>query len=274
MKNILLFELKRCFESKRTWIALLIGVSISLGHIIFNVYPLSKWLSSWEGDLFLTPHSAFGHWIGMDSATIWPTLLYLLLPFLAALPFTQSTYWDINSGYCIQIFSRAKRTLYFRAKFITVFLSGTFITFVILIFDFWATSLFLPLVRPEVLTNLYSINDRSLFGDIFYLLPLVYTVTYIIFDAIFIGIWECIVFAIGNISKNTFQVVTTPFLAYLLIYFVFNWLRLDRFAPFAILLPFQPAQDVSATLILVYLIAIPFVSYGIYVSKRKKSDVL
>lgn len=76
MKSILCFELKRCFGSKRLYLSLLTGIVISLLHIIFGVLPLTQWLSSWQGDFFLTPHSAYGHWIGMDSSTVWPTLLY------------------------------------------------------------------------------------------------------------------------------------------------------------------------------------------------------
>lgn len=58
MKSILCFELKRCFGSKRLYLSLLTGIVISLLHIIFGVLPLTQWLSSWQGDFFLTPHSA------------------------------------------------------------------------------------------------------------------------------------------------------------------------------------------------------------------------
>lgn len=98
MKSILCFELKRCFGSKRLYLSLLTGIVISLLHIIFGVLPLTQWLSSWQGDFFLTPHSAYGHWIGMDSSTVWPTLLYMLLPFLCAFPFSDTVSWDFNTG--------------------------------------------------------------------------------------------------------------------------------------------------------------------------------
>ena len=106
MKSILCFELKRCFGSKRLYLSLLTGIVISLLHIIFGVLPLTQWLSSWQGDFFLTPHSAYGHWIGMDSSTVWPTLLYMLLPFLCAFPFSDTVSWDFNTGYVMQIFVR------------------------------------------------------------------------------------------------------------------------------------------------------------------------
>lgn len=108
MKSILCFELKRCFGSKRLYLSLLTGIVISLLHIIFGVLPLTQWLSSWQGDFFLTPHSAYGHWIGMDSSTVWPTLLYMLLPFLCAFPFSDTVSWDFNTGYVMQILCAEK----------------------------------------------------------------------------------------------------------------------------------------------------------------------
>ena len=83
MKELLQFELKRCFHGRKFLFALTAGAVISICHIIFSVLPLVQWLDGWQGDLFLTPHSVYGHWIGMDAATIWPTLLYLLFPLIA-----------------------------------------------------------------------------------------------------------------------------------------------------------------------------------------------
>ena len=122
MKSILCFELKRCFGSKRLYLSLLTGIVISLLHIIFGVLPLTQWLSSWQGDFFLTPHSAYGHWIGMDSSTVWPTLLYMLLPFLCAFPFSDTVSWDFSTGYVMQIFVRRKKSAYLFAKALTIFI--------------------------------------------------------------------------------------------------------------------------------------------------------
>lgn len=168
MKSILCFELKRCFGSKRLYLSLLTGIVISLLHIIFGVLPLTQWLSSWQGDFFLTPHSAYGHWIGMDSSTVWPTLLYMLLPFLCAFPFSDTVSWDFNTGYVMQIFVRRKKSTYLFAKALTIFIASAFLTATILFFDFAGTALYLPLVRPEALTNLYGISNRSLMAHLFY----------------------------------------------------------------------------------------------------------
>lgn len=212
MKSILCFELKRCFGSKRLYLSLLTGIVISLLHIIFGVLPLTQWLSSWQGDFFLTPHSAYGHWIGMDSSTVWPTLLYMLLPFLCAFPFSDTVSWDFNTGYVMQIFVRRKKSTYLFAKALTIFIASAFLTATILFFDFAGTALYLPLVRPEALTNLYGISNRSLMAHLFYHKPLQYTVIYIIMDALLVGAWEIIALAVSVATRNPLQPALFPLL--------------------------------------------------------------
>lgn len=274
MKSILCFELKRCFGSKRLYLSLLTGIVISLLHIIFGVLPLTQWLSSWQGDFFLTPHSAYGHWIGMDSSTVWPTLLYMLLPFLCAFPFSDTVSWDFNTGYVMQIFVRRKKSTYLFAKALTIFIASAFLTATILFFAFAGTALYLPLVRPEALTNLYGISNRSLMAHLFYHKPLQYTVIYIIMDALLVGAWEIIALAVSVATRNPLQPALFPFLLYLLLYFICNWLQMDSVSLFAILLPFQPAVNVKWVTIAIYFLAVPIGSMTMYFLKRNKSDVL
>ena len=96
--------------------------------------------------------------------------------------------------YVMQIFVRRKKSTYLFAKALTIFIASAFLTATILFFDFAGTALYLPLVRPEALTNLYGISNRSLMAHLFYHKPLQYTVIYIIMDALLVGAWEIIVF--------------------------------------------------------------------------------
>lgn len=274
MTNIFLFEFKRCFTGKRLCFTLCLGFVLICGHIITGVLPLTKWLDAWQGDYFLTPHSAYGHWIGMDSATIWPTLLYMLFPFLSAIPFSDTAFWDFDSGYCIQVLSRTSKRKYLAAKAFIIFLVGfTFAAFVLLL-DFIGTTAFLPLITPEATTNLYGINNRALFPGIFYNFPLVYTLLYILLDALLLGAWNCLVLMTSVLLHDRLQSLLTPFLAYLLIYFVLNWLGLDNCSLFALFLPYQPASDVSLVTVIFYGLAVPAFSFILYFFRRSTSDEL
>lgn len=274
MKSLLRFEFRRCFSGRKLRFSLCFGLLLAVCHIVLDVLPLVQWLSSWQGDYFLTPHSAYGHWIGMDAATIWPTLFYMLLPLLTALPFSDTAFWDFDSGYCVQIVSRASKRNYLLAKAITIFSTGAVLTGGILLFDFLGTTTLLPLVTPEATTNLYGISNRSIFPALFYGAPLRYTLLYIALDAVLAGAWNCLALVSSVLLHDRLQALLAPFLVYLLLYFVLNWLGLDRYALFAILLPFQPAFDVSAVTFMGYGLAVPLLSAAFCFVRRQASDVL
>ena len=86
MGNLFRFELTRALGGVRFRISLIVGAAISVLHCLTDVLPLVKWLDEWKGDPFAAPHSAYRHWIGMDLSTVWPVLLFMVLPLLAALP--------------------------------------------------------------------------------------------------------------------------------------------------------------------------------------------
>lgn len=274
MADILFFELRRCFTSRKMYFSIGFGLVLVLGHTVFSVLPLIKWLDSWQGDFFLTPHSAYGHWIGMDSATVWPTLLYMLFPFLASIPFSDTVFWDFDSGYSTQILSRTSKEKYLLSKAATVFVSGCLLAMLILFADFFATSFFLPMVIPEATTNLYGINNQSLFPELFYHQPFAYTLLYIWLDGILLGAWNCLIFASSVLLRDRIQALLSPYLFYLFLYFVFNWLGLDRYSLFAILLPFQPENNTSLISVLFYGLCLPMFSFFLYFRRRMTSDAI
>ena len=163
MGNLFRFELSRALDSFRFRISIATGLAIAVSHFVTSVLPLIKWLDAWQGDPFLTPHSAYGHWIGMDSSTVWPVLLFMVLPLLAALPAAESYWYDRNSGYLNHIRLRCKLQQYKITK-AAVFVSAFFVTAIPLAADFLLTSAVLPCAAPEPATMQYSLSDKSMFG--------------------------------------------------------------------------------------------------------------
>mgnify|MGYP006961002837 CR=1 FL=1 len=84
----------------------------------------------------------------------------------------------------------------------------------------------------EALTNLYGISNRSLMAHLFYHKPLQYTVIYIIMDALLVGAWEIIALAVSVATRNPLQPALFPFLLYLILYFICNWLQMDSVSLF------------------------------------------
>lgn len=245
MSKVFRFELSRAMGGIRFRIAVVVGIAASIMHFLTDVLPLVKWLDEWKGDSFAAPHSAYRHWIGMDLSTVWPVLLFMVLPLLAALPAAEHDWYDRNSGYLNQIRLRCEIWQDKMAKTAAVFASAFVVTVIPLTVDFLLTSAVLPCIAPEPASGLYSITDRSMFGALFYQFPMLYVVGYTIFDGVFIAVWTTLSLTFSRWLNQRFQVILAPFLIYLIFYFLGIWSETSNIAPMAILLPFQPIANIS-----------------------------
>ena len=63
--------------------------------------------------------------------------------------------------------------------------------------------------------------------------------------------------AVSVATRILLQPALFPFLLYLILYFICNWLQMDSVSLFAILLPFQPAVNVKWVTIAIYFLARP-----------------
>lgn len=244
MGSLFRFELTRALGGVRFRISLIVGAVISVLHGLTDVLPLVKWLDEWKGDPFSAPHSAYRHWIGMDLSTVWPVLLFMVLPLLAALPAAENHWRDKNSGYWNQIRLRCEIWQDKLAKAGAVFVSAFLVTVFPLMMDFLLTSAVLPCIAPEPASGMYAITDRSMFGAWFYQVPAFYIGGYILFDGIFIAAWTTLALTLSRWLNQGFQVLMAPFLLYLMIYFIGIWSDTSSIAPMAFLLPFQPVANI------------------------------
>ena len=104
---------------------------------------------------------------------------------IAIFPYAGSLYQDIKSGYVKIIFTKVSKKKYFVSKIIAAFLSGGTAVVIPLILNLFLTALFVPALRPDASTMMFSINDGSMFSDIYYSKPFVYILLKIIFACIF-----------------------------------------------------------------------------------------
>ena len=221
MKGVLKTELKRAFQNKYLWFALLIGIAISIWHTVENVLPIMQYL---EGDLKGgLPHSVFNKWMGGENHTLQPVLYYILVPLLATLPFGVSFYQDRKSGYLKNIFTRTDKKQYYIAKYIAVFLSGGVAGLLPLLFNFLSTAMCLPLILPQASAGTFSVFEGGLFADIFYTNPYAFLAIYMVMNFIFFGLLATIALAAGQFMENYFVVLLTPFLYSVLFMFLANF---------------------------------------------------
>lgn len=208
MKKAILFECKRGFRSSGFLISCLIGIAICILDLV--IFCKMFWLD-------LNEKIVLQMWIGTDYQLAFNSLYYVLLPILASLPFGASYYQDIRTGYVKNVCIKISRKEYFAAKSIATFLSAQVAVMMPLLFNLILSMGIVPLRVPEKLTFLNaSILDRSLFAKIFYTVPLLYCILFILLDGMFAGILSLYSICIAEWVESAFSAIVTPFVVYII----------------------------------------------------------
>lgn len=271
MLSMFKFEFKRAITSKRLFFALMIGVGITLWHLFQNVLPMHKFLAFGASEGML-PHSVFSKWIGGESHNLQPTLYYILFPILAALPYADTFYTDIQSGYVKQIFTRSKKTNYYFAKYLVNFIvSGTVVVIPLLI-NLLGSAVILPSIIPQVSSGFYGIGPESLWSELFYTNPYLYIYFYLFIDFIFAGLLSSIALMLASYLSNKFLVIFSPFIIYILVYTFTNVLGAHTINPNNFLKMNQPVAGISLITIISFALILLISTFGLYY-KGKKDDV-
>jgi hypothetical protein len=197
-------------------------------------------------------------------------IFYLVLPLLAVLPFGVSFYEDKKSGYFINVCIRVKKEVYYRAKYLAVFISGGLAIAIPLLLNLMLSSLFLPALRPDNGCNT-TITCNTMAFELFYTHPLLYVLLFLMIDFIFAGIIATIALSYTYFTEHKFGVLVAPFVLYFFLYSLMNLLDKTEFSPFYIL-----NGGSGNNHILTYLVTFVLffsLSYLIFMWKGKKEDV-
>lgn len=268
MKSFMKIELKRAFHNTSFFIVLGITMGICIWHFVQNV-----WI--WRDYVYAGsyPLSAFGNgkWIGGDNASLQPTLYFLILPILCSIPYGKTFYFDIKSGFMDQLITRGKKKEYLAAKFIVAFVSGAVISVLPLLFDFLLTGTILPAIIPQRGMGIFPITDGDLMAGLFYTNPYLYLILYLLLDAVFFGLMNIIAIWAVNFVSNGFWIVLMPFLSYLFVFCMLQFVDQERFAPIAFLRPSQPFQSEGKIVCveLVILILLNIIFYFWHLKKER-----
>lgn len=126
MLKILKCEIKRGFCNYMFLISLLISGALVIWYSLQRIPSCVEWNASFFDEMtydkFL--EVSYTNWIGSHNIYMQQNILYLIIPFLAEIPFGNSFYMDINQGYIKNICTRTSKSHYLISKYIAVFLSG------------------------------------------------------------------------------------------------------------------------------------------------------
>ncbi len=238
MKNIIKIELIRALKSKTMLLTLMIGSLITLSHVVVYVIPVSNFIDkalSYNKQMYSVP-TVFAGWIGQASYSMQSFLFYMLLPLLATIPFGDSFFADIRTGYIKNVLIRVRKKDYYVAKYIATFISGGLVIVIPLIINLMITAMFLPSHHPQV-TSGYSNGAASMRSNLFFIHPYAYILGYLVIDFIFSGFISTIALSVSLISEYRFMVVVIPFLIYLFMYSLLSSLGLWSYEAFYFLQP-------------------------------------
>ncbi len=274
MKTIYLIEIKRACTTLGMKLALFLGCGLAVWHIVGVIVPLHEFLitvpQTYLDDPLYIPEGLYNNWMGNVLFPVQSYIFYLILPLLAVLPFGASFYEDRKSGYFIQVCTRVKKAIYYRAKYIAVFLSGGLAIAIPLILNLLLTSLFLPALRPDNGCNT-TITCNTMAFELFYTHPLLYALLFLFIDFIFAGVIATFSLSYTYFTEHKFGVLVAPFVLYFFLYSLMNLLDMSEFSPFFILNG-GAGNNHAITYIVIFLLFF-CLSYFIYIWKGNKEDV-
>ena len=274
MKEIYTNEIKRAFNTIGMKLALLVGCALSIWHVITVIMPISEGqnyeLSANAIDDLYVPISLFSTWMGNELFPIQSYIFYLILPLLAVLPFGSSFFEDIKSGYIINVCTRVEKKIYFKAKYLAVFLSGGVTVVAPLLLNLVLSSMFMPAFIPDNGT-VGTISPTTMAYEVFFTHPLVYVLMFIVIDFIFAGVMATLALSYTYFTEHRFGVMIVPFVFYFFIYSLTNLIDKTDYSLFFMLN--GGANNNYLPVYILYFILFFTLSYLIFMWKGKKQDV-
>ena len=274
MKAIYTNEIKRAFNTIGMKLALLVGCALSIWHVITVIMPISEGqnyeLSANAIDDLYVPISLFSTWMGNELFPIQSYIFYLILPLLAVLPFGSSFFEDIKSGYIINVCTRVEKKIYFKAKYLAVFLSGGVAVVAPLLLNLVLSSMFMPAFIPDNGT-VGTISPTTMAYEVFFTHPLIYVLMLIVIDFIFAGVIATFALSYTYFTEHRFGVMIVPFVFYFFIYSLTNLIDKTDYSLFFMLN--GGANNNYLPVYILYFLLFFALSYVIFMWKGKKQDV-
>ena len=241
MKQTFKLELRRAFSTQGFYLALLIGMTIAIVQVVLRVVPESQKLDAAlevvKGSDSFCPDILYSTWIGGHFNCAEKQFYYLIFPILAALPFADSYFTDMQSGFIRSIGIRTKRRNYFVSKYLAVFLSGGTTVLFPLVFNFTLSCMFLPLIQVEATSRHLGVTPYITFAELILYNSLLHVTLYLFLTFIFGGLFACFALVAARYVGYRFLVLLAPFGLYLFINSLMALLQLKNWEPMYFLMP-------------------------------------
>lgn len=167
--------------------------------------------------------SAFTMWIGFDRTNTLAKIFFLIFPLMAVLPYCWSYCSDMKSGNTDKDINRIGKYEYYLNKYTSIFISSGLTIAIALTVNFLIILLFVPAIKPDSVYDIYyGIFSNNFMAEMFYNMPFIYVLTFILMNFIFCGLFGCLGYAISTIIKSRIVAVIFPVAFLYLIEFINN----------------------------------------------------
>lgn len=256
MKVQLKTELKRAFLNNMLLLSIVLGSIISIGHFIRG----NVGKTIYDSNVMYCPESVFYNWIGSSCFAMESYFIYLILPILAVLPYGISLYDDKKSGYIKNVFIRTKKSYYYLAKYIAVFLSGGIAFVTPLVINLFLNAMKFPALMPESIIDIGP-SVTCVGWNFYYTHPWLYIILFLLIDFVFAGAVGTISLLVCNMFEHRLTIMIAPFVVYYFVYSLDNILGKNDIAPNYFLIPGFETKYISEFVVSLIVIVIIFNMY-------------
>lgn len=277
MKQLFKIEFDRAFKNKRMLIVLIIETALIIYDFIsYGIDIKTKTIpflldNSWTGKVDNIP-GAFSIWIGLHYGQM-RTIIYSVLPILAAFPYGDSLYIDENNHYYYNIITRTKKIYYYTAKLLVFFLSGGICAVFPFLLSFLLSAMLLPFENVVACLS-HFMGDAFIFSELFYSKPLLYCLLYMVVVFVGFGLLNLFCYVATYIFSNSYVVMISPFCVYFCGFIISNFMGEYFVSPWEYLRFNDVLKDDLFQIILQILIYLSLVIF-VYINRtRKRKDML
>lgn len=266
---------------KNIWFCLPLAFfsTIALIHCYLKISDYNALLSSLtdadksEGNCCFPVYTSFNLWIGNDNS-IYSKILFYIAPFLSALPYSWSYCRDLKKGI---ISNKSKSKKQYHSKLIGVFVSSGLLIAIPLFINFIGISLFVPSVKPDSAYDIYYIAfSNNFIGQLFYNVPYIYVLFYIVLNFSIYGLLGCIGLSFSTFFDSRYMAVFLPIMFLVsveAIKIVFSSFIKSEISMLSFMYPYEPQFDngfiiFSEIAILIFIVLV-FSKIGV---KNKKNE--
>ncbi|MCI0767951.1 hypothetical protein [Bacillus sp. TL12] len=232
---------------------------------IYHYYYIVQYLGDTPDELFTTAYK----WIGFRDNEM--DVYLLLMPVLAALPFSTSYNSDKTDKFKSFVSKEIPFFPYVCTKYIVTFLIGGFLYILPFIFSLLFCKLTIPDGSPT--PTLSIIKDNGMFASLYFSSPITYISLYIGINFLFAGLMAVLGLSASIWSRKDYMAILFPFavasLPYVILNIVFPTIG---GAPIHLYDPKQPLQGISPYILIIQCILFLGISLFMYIKGVHKDQ--